>query len=47
MNFDVDKSIEILERTPRVVECLLDGISREWTGSTERPNSWSACRKRR
>jgi hypothetical protein len=41
MNFDVDKSIEILERTPRVIECLLDGISGEWTGSTEGPNSWS------
>lgn len=42
MNFDVDRSIEILERTPRTLECLLDGISGEWSRSTEGPNTWSA-----
>jgi hypothetical protein len=36
MNFEIDKTIEVLERTPRVVRAMLDGLSSEWTrGGTE------------
>ena len=41
MTFDIDKSIEILERTPLVLEVLLDGLSDEWTKNNEEPKSWS------
>jgi len=32
MNLEIDKAIEVLERTPRVVRAMLDGLSDEWTG---------------
>jgi len=36
MNFEIDKAIEVLERTPRVVRAMLDRLSDEWTsGGTE------------
>ncbi len=41
MTFDINKSIEILERTPLVLEVLLDGLSDEWTKNNEGPESWS------
>lgn len=36
MKFELEKAAEILERTPRVVRAMLDGVSDEWTsGGTE------------
>ncbi len=41
MLFDLNKSIEILERTPGVVNALLQGLSKEWLFSNEGENTWS------
>lgn len=41
MEFKLERSIEILERTPIVIEELLKGISREWTMSNEGENTFS------
>ena len=38
---DVDRCVEILERTPRVVRELLAGLPAEWTRGTEGPDTWS------
>src|SRR5215218_1797002 len=42
MQFDLNKTIEILERTPLVLKTLLSGISDDWTLSNEGPETWSA-----
>lgn len=41
MNFDIDRSIEILERTPLAIESLLEGLNKEWIYSTEGDEKWS------
>jgi uncharacterized damage-inducible protein DinB len=41
MEFQLTKSIEILERTPSVLYALLDDISSEWTAHNEGGESWS------
>jgi hypothetical protein len=41
MEFDLHKSIEILARTPVVLETLLDGLSEEWIQGNEGGDSWS------
>lgn len=41
MNFRPDRAIEILERTPAVLDSLLGGISAEWSRVTEGLNTWS------
>ncbi len=41
MNFTIEKSIEILERTPEVLEAMLKNISAEWTEKTEGGETWS------
>lgn len=41
MQFSIEKSIEILERTPLVIEDLLGGISEEWVKNNEGPQTWS------
>jgi len=41
MNFNLEKSLEILERTPRVLRDLLTGLSDEWTSNNEGENTWS------
>jgi len=41
MKFDLTKSIEVLERTPIVVEDMLKGISDDWTSKNEGPGTWS------
>jgi len=41
MKFDLNKSIEILSRTPYVLETLLSGISDEWLMNNEGENTWS------
>lgn len=41
MKFDVNKSIEILARTPKVLENLLLGLSEDWVLSNEGEGTWS------
>ena len=41
MNFDLDRSIEVLARTPRTLEVLLDGLSDSWTRANEGPETFS------
>ena len=41
MNFTVEKSIEVLERTPEVLEALLKNVSPEWTENNEGGETWS------
>jgi len=42
MNFTIEKSIEILERTPAVLEAMLKNVSAEWTEKSEGGETWSA-----
>src|SRR5215212_2679342 len=41
MEFDLNKSIQVLKRTPLVMEALLSGINDEWIHSNEGENTWS------
>lgn len=41
MKFDLDKSLEILERTPIALESLLSGLSKEWIENNEGGETWS------
>ena len=41
-NFSIEKSIEILERTPIVLSQLLNGLSADWTTENEGGETWSA-----
>lgn len=41
MKFQLDKSIEILERTPTVLKHLLSGLSEEWIRENEGEDTWS------
>lgn len=40
-NFDLSKSIEILERTPSVVSTMLEGLSDSWIFENEGTETWS------
>ncbi len=42
MVFDLNKSLEILERTPAVLETMLLNLSDEWIYSNEGEQSWCA-----
>lgn len=42
MNFTLEKSLEILERTPDVLITMLEDISTDWTLVNEGGDSWSA-----
>ncbi len=42
MKFSIHQSIEILERTPVVLQNLLEGLSAEWTSNNEGGKTWSA-----
>lgn len=42
MNFNLNKSIEILERTPTSLYSLLNNMSEDWTLNNEGGQSWSA-----
>lgn len=42
MNFTIEKSITILERTPVVLNALLENISDEWTSCNEGEDTWSS-----
>ena len=41
MNFTIEKSIEILQRTPEVLEAMVKNISPEWTEKTEGGETWN------
>src|SRR5687768_16230488 len=41
MNFDLNTGIAVLERTPRALHAMLDGLSSDWTDATEGPETWS------
>lgn len=41
MNFTLEKSIEILERTPSVLHIMLQDISVDWTANNEGEDTWS------
>ena len=41
MEFSLEKSIEILERTPNVLESYLNHISPEWLHNNEGEDTWS------
>jgi DinB superfamily len=41
MNFTIDKSIEILQRTPETLAVLLENISTNWTSHNEGGETWS------
>lgn len=41
MQFSINKTIEILERTPRVLDALLRDISDDWAMSNEGPDTFS------
>ncbi len=41
MNFNVEKSLEILERTPNVLITMLQDISADWTSVNEGGETWS------
>lgn len=40
-NFSLDKSLEILERTPGVISNMLENLSGFWIHNNEGPDSWS------
>lgn len=42
MNFNLEESIEILERTPEVTTALLHGLDEAWTHVNEGKDTWSA-----
>ncbi|HEX2207543.1 MAG TPA: DinB family protein [Longimicrobium sp.] len=42
MDFDLDRALEVLERTPAVFRALLDGVSEAWTAPNEGPETFSA-----
>ena len=42
MSFDLDQTIDLLERTPAVLDRLLRGTSPEWHARDEGPETWSA-----
>lgn len=41
MDFDLARSIAILDRTPRVLHSLLADLPVEWTAPNEGPDTWS------
>jgi hypothetical protein len=41
MEFDLDRGIAVLDRTPRVLRAMLTGLSRDWTDANEGPETWS------
>jgi NTP pyrophosphatase (non-canonical NTP hydrolase) len=42
MNFSLEKSIQILERTPTVLEVMLKNISPDWINNSKGEGTWSA-----
>ncbi len=46
MTFDIQKSIEILQRTPSILESILTGLSDEWLRKRRSINSYRKTIKR-
>jgi DinB superfamily len=42
MNFELNEGIEVLERTPKTIECLLAGLSKGWLECDEGDGTWNA-----
>lgn len=42
LRFDLDQSLDILRRTPAVVDALLRGTNASWHSINEGPETWSA-----
>ena len=41
MPFDLDRALQVLERTPAVLDALLRDLDREWLGAAEGPETWT------
>jgi len=41
MTFELNEGVAVLERTPKVVRSLLDGLPPTWTNADEGPDTWS------
>ena len=41
MSFEVAEGVAVLERTPRVLREMLDGLPSVWTDADEGPDTWS------
>lgn len=41
MEFNIDRTLEILSRTPHVLQTLLGGLSDDWLYGNEGENTWS------
>ncbi len=41
MTFEIGKALEVLERTPTVLESLLGGLSKDWLKHNEGEGTWS------
>lgn len=41
MDFELEKGIAVLERTPEVLRAMLSGLPAEWIDATEGPETWS------
>jgi hypothetical protein len=41
MTFQLDRSLELLERTPTVLQAWLGGLSEDWTAHNEGGETWS------
>jgi hypothetical protein len=41
MKYSIERSIEILERTPEVMNCMLSGIGDDWVMNNEGPETFS------
>jgi hypothetical protein len=41
MEFDLETAVPLLERTPVVLEGLLDGLPTDWTTENEGPGTWT------
>jgi len=41
MEFDLERGIAVLDRTPRVFHTMLSALGPEWTDATEGPETWS------
>jgi hypothetical protein len=42
MEFNIQSALQILERTPFVIEAMLQDLDEQWTHTNEGGNSWSA-----
>ena len=42
MSFDLSETLDLLERTPVVLDALLRGIGGSWHLASEGPDTWSA-----